>query len=101
VAVLTTLAQRFAHYAGEPGDDAELRKRRSIVVAFLIAGVFVWYSYAALTSPLMDYVFNRAATMYAQKAMLKQLADSVKAIAVGSEHERGEVADAIDRKSVV
>jgi signal transduction histidine kinase/CheY-like chemotaxis protein len=64
------LAQRFAHYAGEPGDDAELRKRRSIVVAFLIAGVFVWYSYAALTSPLMDYVFNRAATMYAQKAML-------------------------------
>jgi signal transduction histidine kinase/CheY-like chemotaxis protein len=64
------LAQRFAHYAGEPGDDAELRKRRSIVVAFLIAGVFVWYSYAALTSPLMDYVFNRAATMYAEKAML-------------------------------
>jgi hypothetical protein len=64
------LAQRFAHYAGEPGDDAELRKRRSIVVAFLIAGVFVWYSYAALTSPLMDYVFDRAATMYAQKVML-------------------------------
>ena len=70
MAVLTTLAQRFAHYAGEPGDDAELRKRRSIVVAFLIAGVFVWYSYAALTSPLMDYVFDRAATMYAQKVML-------------------------------
>jgi signal transduction histidine kinase/CheY-like chemotaxis protein/HPt (histidine-containing phosphotransfer) domain-containing protein len=70
VAVLTTLAQRLAHYAGEPGDDAELRKRRSIVVAFLIAGVFVWYSYAALTSPLLNYVFDRAATMYVQKAML-------------------------------
>jgi len=70
VAVLTTLAQRFAHYAGEPGDDAELRKRRSIVVAFLIAGVFVWYSYAVLTSPLLNYVFDRAATMYVQKAML-------------------------------
>jgi len=64
------LAQRFAHYAGEPGDDAELRKRRSIVVAFLIAGVFVWYSYAVLTSPLLNYVFDRAATMYVQKAML-------------------------------
>ena len=70
MAVLTTLAQRFAHYAGEPGDDAELRKRRSIVVAFLIAGVFVWYSYAVLTSPLLNYVFDRAATMYVQKAML-------------------------------
>jgi len=38
---LTTLAQRFAHYAGDPGDDPELRKRKSIIVAFLILGVFV------------------------------------------------------------
>jgi hypothetical protein len=33
----------------------------------------------------------------AQKAMLKQLADSALALAVGSEHERSEVADAIQR----
>ena len=70
MAVLTTLAQRFAHYAGDPGDDPELRKRKSIIVAFLILGVFVWYSYSVLTSPLMDYFFDRAAVMYAQKVML-------------------------------
>ena len=68
--VLATLAQRLADFAGEAGDDAELRKRRSIVVAFLIAGVFVWYSYAVLTSPLLGYFYDHAATMYARKAML-------------------------------
>jgi signal transduction histidine kinase len=70
MAAWKSLTLKFARYAGDPGDDAELRKRKGIIVAFLVGGVFVWYSYAVLTSSLLDFVFDRAAALYAQRAML-------------------------------
>ena len=37
--------ERFRDYAAGPTDDPDLRKRRSIIVAFMLAGVVVWHSY--------------------------------------------------------